>query len=156
MPSNLILHSNLTVVSATWQTHRSALESLRLKINVTELRTPSDIEFDNKDAASKHILIQDDQQAIACGRITNTGVISRICVLKPYRKHGVGALVLKSLVEFAAEDNLGDVTLSAKLDTIDFYSQYGFIPHGNVFMKAGIPRRHASGKTDYILENFQQ
>lgn len=148
------MRSNLTVVAATWQSHQSALKLLRTKINVTELRTPSDIEFDNKDPGSKHILIQDGQQPIACGRITATGVISRICVLKAYRKHGVGALVLKSLVEFAANDHLSDVTLSAKLDTIDFYAQYGFIPLGNVFMKAGIPRRHASGKTDYILKNI--
>lgn len=148
------MRSNLTLVAATWQTHQSALEMLRSKINVSELRTPSDVEFDKKDPDSKHVLVLDGETAIACGRITQMGVISRICVLKTYRQHGVGALVLRSLVEFAAADNLIDVTLSAKLDTVDFYTQYGFIPHGNVFMKAGIPRRHASGNTDYILKHM--
>ena len=148
------MQSHLTVIAADWQTHYDQLESLRSRVNVTELRTPNHVEFDKKDQHSKHILIQDGQQVIACGRITEMGVISRICVLKSHRQQGVGALVLKSLVEFAANDNLDQVTLSAKLDTIDFYAQYGFMPHGNVFMKAGIPRRHARGSIENILNTI--
>ena len=148
------MSSDLTAMSATWHQHRDSLKSLRTLINVTELRVPHDVEFDSKDPHAKHVLIQHQQQPIACGRITTTGIISRICVLKSHRQLGLGALVLKKLVEFAADDQVERVSLSAKLDTIDFYAQYGFTPHGQVFMSAGVPRRHAIGNTEHILKNI--
>jgi len=87
-------------------------------------------------------MILNNKTVIACGRLTNTGVISRICVLPSYRSLGLGANVLEALVDLAKDSNLANVSISAKLDTLDFYTQYGFKPDGNVFMHAGLPRQH--------------
>ncbi|MDP2561883.1 GNAT family N-acetyltransferase [Psychrobium sp. 1_MG-2023] len=138
------MNSTLHAVAATWQQHQHQLEFLRDKVNVMEMRTPRSTEFDVKDPQSQHILITDGEQPVACGRITTTGVISRICVLPGYRGQGVGALVLKNLVKLARGNDLETITLSAKLETLEFYTRFGFEPQGQVFMKAGIPRRHAS------------
>jgi len=137
-------------MTATWVSDQSELRSLRNKVNVLELRTPSKIEFDEKDADAQHVLVFSNEMAIACGRLTNTGVISRICVLPAYRCLGVGAEVLQGLVSLAKDSNLNDVIISANLDTVDFYTQYGFKPQGQVFMHAGLPRQHVASPTENI------
>lgn len=138
------------VITATWQQDQTLLKSLRNKVNVLELRTPSPIEFDEKDDTAKHVIVFSNQEPIACGRLTDTGVISRICVLAAHRRLGVGTIVLKGLVDLAKEAAMHHVIISAKLDTVEFYTQYGFTPQGNVFMHAGLPRQHVVCDIDAI------
>ncbi len=148
------METQYKITKASWNNDETILRSLRNKINVLELRTPSQIEFDEKDAQAHHVIVFNDNTAVGCGRLTSTGVISRICVLPSYRCLGLGALVLKGLVDLAKETGMVDVTISAKLDTVDFYTQYGFKAQGNVFMHAGLPRQHVVSNIDAI--NFFQ
>jgi len=144
------LNTQHRLSTASWNSDQITLRSLRNKINVLELRTPSQIEFDEKDHDAQHIIVLSNDQAIACGRLTRSGVISRICVLPAFRSLGVGANVLAGLVDLAKQAELTTVRISAKLDTLDFYTQYGFKPEGNVFMHAGLPRQHVSSTIEAI------
>lgn len=136
------MHTQYNAINTTWSDNKSVLSQLRHKVNVLELRTPESIEFDEKDNSAFHVIIKDNDIAVACGRLTRTGVISRICVLPSHRGLGIGAEILKGLVELARANAMEEVNISSKLDTVDFYTQYGFKPHGNVFMHAGLPRQH--------------
>jgi len=131
-----------TLTKATWLEHQAQLRGLRNKINVLELRTPRHVEFDEKDASAQHVLVCMEDDVIACGRLTRTGVISRICVLQSHRGLGVGAQILEALVSLADASNMSDVSISSTLATVEFYTQYGFKPQGNVFMQGGLPRQH--------------
>lgn len=144
------METQYRIAKASWSNDETTLRSLRNKINVLELRTPSQIEFDEKDVQAHHVIVYIDDTAVGCGRLTSTGVISRICVLPSHRCLGIGALVLQGLVDLAKESGMVDVTISAKLDTVDFYTQYGFKAQGNVFMHAGLPRQHVVSDIDAI------
>ncbi len=56
--------------------------------------------FDTLDSECVHILVIHENQPVGTGRIRfvdEMGKLERICILKPFRKFGLGKLIIKSL-----------------------------------------------------------
>lgn len=72
------------------------------------------------------------------GPSSTTGRIGRMAVLKDWRGRGVGAALLRVLLEQARARGLGEAHLHAQIDAVPFYLKHGFAIDGNEFIEAGI------------------
>ena len=116
---------------------------IREQVFIKEQGVPSDLEWDGLDQDAVHLLaVTPTQQAVGTVRILNDGHIGRMAVLDEWRNQGIGRQLLKQIIEVARQLGLEQVFLAAQTTAVDFYSRYGFIPEGEVFMDAGIAHRN--------------
>jgi predicted GNAT family N-acyltransferase len=109
---------------------------------VVEQQVPADLEWVGDDARFSAVLAVDlNQQPIGTGRISGDGVIGRMAVLKDWRGRGVGSAILERLIQLGLESGQKQLTLSAQLHAVPFYSGRGFIAEGPVYLDAGIEHR---------------
>jgi predicted GNAT family N-acyltransferase len=64
-----------------------------------------------------------------------------VAVLPAWRGCGVGAELLRHLVDEARGRGLREVVLNAQTHAMGFYGRLGFVPSGEPFDEAGIPHR---------------
>lgn len=123
---------------------RRAFE-IRRRVFIEEQEVPETLEFDQHDrldADCLHVLIHHDTVPAATGRVrfTNgTAKLERICVLKPYRSHGLGQQVIAALEKMAMEKNVSQCLLHGQTHAITFYERLGFEVVSEVFIEDGIP-----------------
>lgn len=119
--------------------------SIRKEVFVLEQGVPLEDEFDEFDVLNgrcEHILVFDYDQPAGTGRIRvvdGLGKLERICVLKPYRKWGLGKVIIKGLEEIAAEKGVAKVKLHGQTQAEGFYQKLGYQTSSDVFMEDGIP-----------------
>jgi predicted GNAT family N-acyltransferase len=86
-----------------------------------------------------------DGVAIGCGRMLEHDdgevKIGRMAVLREFRGTGIGAHILRFLIDRARVRGLGRAILHAQLTAEGFYLKEGFKPVGGVFDEAGIAHR---------------
>lgn len=122
------------------QSEREALVAVREDVFVHEQHVPLDMEVDNDDPRSAHVLARAlDGTPIATGRMTPDGVIGRMAVVRDWRQHGVGTMILHTLVDLARTSHLDAVTAHAQRHAVPFYTRHGFAVEGSEFEEAGIP-----------------
>ncbi|MFA6313445.1 MAG: GNAT family N-acetyltransferase [Sterolibacterium sp.] len=98
------------------------------------------MEWDEFDPDSRHALTLDaDGKAIGTGRLLPDGHIGRMAVLPEWRGKGVGAALLRHLMDSARGRGLCRLALNAQVHAARFYARYGFTPEGAGFIEAGIP-----------------
>ena len=130
------------VKSVDWGKEKHRLSKLREKVFVCEWRIPKEYEFDQEDQASYHVLVMDDENnEIATGRITPDGEIGRIAVVPRFRGPDVYQTLFHALLDIAKQHGLDDVSVQCELEGVEYYQQQGFRPVGTVYMDAGIPRQ---------------
>ena len=134
---------NFSISRVDWEQASPLLRNVREQVFICEWRIPKRIEFDQHDQHAFHIIVCDDetQEPIATGRILPSGEISRIAVLKPYRKHQVDKVILKGLLNVAKEIGLEEVYINSPLSKVEHYRSHNFNVIGNVYMEAGIARQ---------------
>jgi len=116
---------------------------IREQVFIREQGVPSDLEWDGLDQDAIHLLaVTPTQQAVGTVRILNNGHIGRMAVLNEWRNQGIGHQLLKQILEVARQLGLEQVFLAAQTTAVDFYSRYGFIPEGEVFLDAGIDHQN--------------
>lgn len=125
----------------SWEKARVLAAPIRFTVFVEEQGVPREIELDEHDAASIHVVAFEDGKPVATGRLLPDGHIGRMAVLEHWRRRGVGALMLKALVQRAKERGDTQVVLSAQVQAVPFYRAHGFVAEGNVYMEAGIPHQ---------------
>lgn len=82
---------------------------IRKEIFVKEQEVSEDEEFDafdSLDADCNHILVYYDNKPVGTGRVRaveEVGKLERICILKPYRKYGLGKVIVQSLEEIVLQ-----------------------------------------------------
>lgn len=119
---------------------REALEGVREAVFVLEQRVPRELEVDDDDPRSVHVLARaPDGTPIGTGRLTPTGRIGRMAVMVDWRGNGVGTMLLRALLDQARARHMGEVVLHAQRDAVPFYLDYGFAVDGDEFEEAGIP-----------------
>lgn len=134
--------SEFQVRRAEWAEDGDAIRAVRLDVFVDEQEVPADLEFDEHDATSVHLLAADSHgQPIGTGRLLSDGHIGRMAVVKAWRGRGVGGALLKRFIELAAAAGLPETILSAQTHAIPFYERYGFVAEGDPYLDAGIPHR---------------
>ncbi|MCG7344668.1 GNAT family N-acetyltransferase [Sporosarcina sp. ACRSL] len=99
-------------------------------------------EYDTLDAPCEHILVYYDEQPVGTGRIRwvdDYGKLERICIVKPYRKYGLGKQIIKELEEIAEEHGVPRVKLHGQTHAEGFYEKLGYETSSPIFMEACIP-----------------
>lgn len=99
-------------------------------------------EFDTLDTPCKHILVYYNDQPVGTGRVRfvdSYGKLERICILEPYRKYGLGKVIVKVLEEIAEENGVDKVKLHGQTHAEGFYHKLGYETTSDVFMEDGIP-----------------
>ncbi len=117
---------------------RDELFSIREEVFIIEQSVPKELEMDENDPLSIHVLIRDDNRGVATGRMMSDGHIGRVAVRKIYRGLGYGREVVKKLICHAEEKKLESVYLGSQLTAVGFYVTLGFESYGEVFLDAGI------------------
>ncbi len=123
----------------SWEQAQPVAGPLRFAIFVGEQNVPAGIELDDLDAACVHAVAFDaDGKPIGTGRLLPDGHIGRMAVVKEWRRRGIGAEILRALMEEARRRGHAEVQLSAQLQAAEFYRGFGFEPEGKVYQEAGI------------------
>ena len=132
-----------SVSRVQWQHAAPLLRDLRERVFICEWRIPKRVEFDRNDNSAYHMIVCDDdtQEPIATGRMLATGEISRVAVLRQYRKQHIDEVVVKGLLNIARELDLSEVSVKCPLEKVPHFKANNFRPSGSVFMEAGIPRQ---------------
>jgi predicted GNAT family N-acyltransferase len=119
--------------------------AIRRRVFIEEQRVPEEIEMDADDARAFHALAIRDGAAVGCGRMVEHGAsevkIGRMAVLPEFRNAGIGAQILRFLIERGRTRGARKAILHAQLTAEGFYLKAGFMPVGEVFEEAGIAHR---------------
>jgi predicted GNAT family N-acyltransferase len=130
------------VALVDWAEAEKAIRAIRQAVFIYEQAVPEELEWDGLDPVCAHVLAWNEiGEAVGTARIQAEGTIGRMAVLKGWRGRGVGAALLRTLLDMAARQGLSRVTLSAQTHAIGFYERAGFHVVGEPFMDAGIPHR---------------
>ena len=125
----------------SWERARQLASPIRFQVFVREQRVPAEIELDDMDAPSLHAVAFENEKAIGTGRLLPDGHIGRMAILKEWRRRGIGAAILKALIDAAERRGDREIALSAQLHAVEFYRTHGFEPVGDVYEEAGIPHQ---------------
>jgi predicted GNAT family N-acyltransferase len=137
--------SRLKVIAIESAADLQRAYAIRRRVFIEEQNVPEEIEMDDDDAHAFHALALLDGVPIGCGRMVEHGAsevkIGRMAVLPEFRKTGVGARILRFLIDRARIRAVGKAILHAQLTAEGFYLKEGFRPVGGVFDEAGIAHR---------------
>lgn len=127
---------------AVWSVDADALKAVRTAVFIDEQNIPESEEWDADDETADHALARTrDGEPIATGRLTPDGRIGRMAVIKAWRGEGVGAAVLRHLMERAAARGMRRLKLSSQTYAIPFYARAGFVIDGPEYVECDIPHQ---------------
>lgn len=126
----------------TSQIYKDAL-AIRQTVFVDEQNVPEELEVDDLEEKTTHVVGYQDGVACVTARIyeveTDTYKVQRVAVLKDFRKLGIGYKIMKEIERYAKELNGKKLKLGAQDHALAFYEKAGFNVHGEGFLDAGIP-----------------
>ena len=103
-------------------------------------------EFDDVDGWADTIVLYDKGgAAIATGRVilydqdNSIYKLGRIAVVKQYRKHGLGAEVVKELEKIAIEKGAKTLFISAQVRSQGFYEKCGYVATEEKYFEEHVP-----------------
>lgn len=131
--------SKINIKIVDFDSNFSEIEEIRTSVFIKEQNVPVELEWDEFDNDSTHIIAYYDNKPVGTARLLKDGHIGRMAVLKPYRNQTIGKNMLKYILEIAQKKSLDNIKLSAQEHAVDFYKKFGFIITSDVYMDAGIP-----------------
>jgi predicted GNAT family N-acyltransferase len=132
---------NICVRPADWHADGEVLRALREEVFIREQSVPPELEWDEFDSQSRHVLAVADAIPIGTGRLLPDGHVGRMAVLRAWRGMGAGSALLSSLIDIARARGLQRVLLNAQVRALPFYLRHGFKVEGKEFLDAGILHR---------------
>jgi len=114
--------------------------AIRTKVFVEEQHVDPKLEYDDFEEEAQHYLVFLNKKPVATARWRETekGIkLERFAVLKEYRNTGVGAELLKVVVDDVKKTKKA-IYLHAQLRAVPFYERHGFIKTGEPFTEANI------------------
>ena len=132
---------NPVIRRVSWVDASETLKEIRLKVFVEEQAVPVEEELDGMDDVSTHFIASMYENPVGVARLMPSGQIGRMAVLIPYRRRGIGALLLRAAVKAAFEDGHEEPFLHAQTHALSFYEANGFLAFGEIFLDAGIEHR---------------
>lgn len=118
---------------------------IRKTVFVNEQGVPLAEEYDEWDNASStipHIIVYDGEQPVATSRlrvVEGVAKLERICVLKEYRKYGVGKMLVDYMEQLARTQGLTKAKLNGQTQASSFYERLGYVQSSEVFLECNIP-----------------
>ncbi len=137
-----MIENRYFIEPAVWSVDADALKAVRTEVFILEQQIPEREEWDANDETADHALARSaDGAPIATGRLLADGCIGRMAVIKAWRGQGVGASVLRHLLERASARGMRRLWLSAQTYAIPFYAQAGFVAEGPEYLDCNIPHQ---------------
>ncbi|MDC1319289.1 GNAT family N-acetyltransferase [Litorivicinus sp.] len=130
----------MQILKVSWQTHQTALQTIRTAVFIDEQGIDPKDEWDPLDTEAIHLLAIHEEYPVGCARIMGLRKIGRMAVLSNMRRKNIGSSLLKKAVSYIRAAG-NTPTLGAQIDAMSFYANHGFLPTGNVFDDARIPHR---------------
>jgi predicted GNAT family N-acyltransferase len=131
--------SKVIIKTVDFSSDFSDIEKIRSAVFIKEQNVPVELEWDEFDDDSTHILAYYDNKPVGTARLLSDGHIGRMAVLKEYRNRNIGRNMLKYIIDIAQKRSIRNIELSAQEHAVDFYKKYGFSVTSDVYMDAGIP-----------------
>lgn len=131
----------LRIELMSWEEARALAAPVRFAVFVEEQRVPPEIELDEMDPLSLHVLAFQDEQAIGTARLLPDGHVGRMAVLEAWRGRGIGGRMLARLIDEARLRGHREVVLAAQVHAAGFYRAHGFVEQGEEYLEAGIAHR---------------
>lgn len=129
----------INVEQTNWLSHSQLLSNIRHTVFVEEQQVPVSEELDEHDAKAMHwVAWGDGNQAMATARLVGNKV-GRMAVLQEYRNKGVGAALMRAIINFAIKSGIETLVLDSQQHALPFYEGLGFTVTGDEFVDAGIP-----------------
>ncbi|WP_249652084.1 GNAT family N-acetyltransferase, partial [Lysinibacillus sp. D4A1_S13] len=98
--------------------------------------------FDTLEDQCGHVLVYHENQPAGTGRVrivNHTGKLERICILKPYRKYGLGKVIISELENMVKEKGITQCKLHGQTHAEGFYHKLGYQTDSPEFIEDGIP-----------------
>jgi predicted GNAT family N-acyltransferase len=128
-----------TIRVLDWDDAAPLARPVREEVFVLEQRVPLELEWDDDDPRCRHAVAADTAgAAIGTARLLPGGRIGRMAVRKPWRRRGVGAALMRALLDEARRAGMTTITLHAQTHAAAFYRRFGFSVRGGQFLEAGI------------------
>ena len=129
----------IVIKIADFDKNFTEIENIRNTVFIEEQNVPKELEWDEQDHESIHILAYYNNEAVATARLLKDGHIGRMAVLKAYRNRHIGKKMLEFMIDIANNKSINTIELSAQEHAVEFYKKYGFSVVSDVYMDAGIP-----------------
>lgn len=127
------------------ETYKEALQ-IRHKVFVDEQGVPVNLEIDELEAVTEHVVLYKEDQPVATARILElenaTYKVQRVATLKPFRGQGCGARLMQEIESHVKKADAQKLILGAQNTAIPFYEKLGYTTEGEEFMDAGIPHHN--------------
>jgi len=131
-----------SVRTADWSADSEAIRSVRRVVFIEEQHVYPREEWDGLDPLCDQFLAEDDRgNAIGTARLSAGGKLGRMAVVKQWRGRGVGAALIKVVVELARGKGIARLEADAQVRALDFYARQGFSVYGPEFLDARIVHR---------------
>lgn len=118
---------------------------IRNSVFIVEKGVPEEIEIDEYDSINEmcaHFLVRyqnADAGTVRCLNISDdTLKIQRFCILKEYRKSGLGRKVIEYIENEYKKQGFETVEMDAKYEAFRFYEKCGYSRVSDVFMEANV------------------
>ena len=130
----------LNIQQADWAVVEQEARRIRTAVFIEEQSIAVEDEWDDQDAIALHFIVYDaQQQAIATARLLSNHSVGRVAVLKAYRGHGIGRILMQQIIAQAKIEQRPRLKLSAQVHAIHFYESLGFTVQGSEYLDCGIP-----------------
>jgi predicted GNAT family N-acyltransferase len=124
--------------------------AIRRNVFVDEQQVPEELELDDWDQTSTHLLALESSKPVGTCRLRwidpTTVKAERVAVLSPKRNTGTGKQLMSALEQLAKEKGAHSIILNAQIQVLPFYEKLGYQSIGAPFMEAGI--EHIKMKKD--------
>ncbi|MBU3084392.1 GNAT family N-acetyltransferase [Acinetobacter seifertii] len=127
------------VIADDWEQLEKDAEYIREQVFIQEQGIAPEDEWDDFDATAVHFMVYDKEQPIATARLLPQHSVGRVAVLMSYRKQGIGKILMQHIIDYARNQKLPYLKLSAQTYVTAFYEALGFNVQGEVYQDCGIP-----------------
>jgi len=134
------------IIAGGWEQLEQDAKYIREQVFIQEQGIAPEDEWDDLDATVLHFIVYDCDQPIATARLLPQHSVGRVAVLVPYRKQGIGKILMQHIIDSARHHKLPYLKLSAQTYVTAFYEALGFHAKGEVYEDCGIPH------IDMVLE----
>ena len=136
----------IEIVRCELSTYSSAIRSIRETVFVKEQGVPIELEMDERDPLCNHVLALVNNQPAGTARLDiahpkTGGKIGRLAILKPFRRQGLGQLIMQEIEAIGREQQLPILWCHAQKVAVPFYQAIGYTIIGSEFLEAGILHR---------------
>lgn len=118
--------------------------ALRNEVFILEQNCPYQ-DIDGKDKDNLHVMGYENGELMSYCRLLQPGVsykeasIGRVIVKENYRKGKYGSQLMQTAVNYMINEmNLVTIRISAQAHLVEFYSQFGFKPCGDIYLEDDI------------------